>query len=139
MAILANILLIIFIPICILLILVVLLQSGKGGGLSGAFGGAGAQPFLGARGTADFLSKLTIYLAIGFISLALILSITYGPSRSFRMKEEAPAVTVEEKPSETSTAETKTGSKEQKASQPQKPSNNTTSNPSGAQKPSSGQ
>lgn len=139
MAIIANILLVIFIPICVLLILVVLLQSGKGGGLSGAFGGAGAQPFLGARGTADFLSKLTIYLAIGFISLALILSITYGPSRSFRVKEEAPTATVEEKPSETGSAETKTGSKEQKTSQPQKPSSNTTNSTSGVQKPSSGQ
>ncbi len=138
MAIIANILLVIFIPICILLILVVLLQSGKGGGLSGAFGGAGAQPFLGARGTADFLSKLTIYLAIGFISLALILSITYGPSRSFRIKEETPAVTTEDKSSEASSAETKTGSKEQKTSQPQKPSSNTTSNPNATQKPSSG-
>lgn len=134
MAIIANILLVIFVPVCILLILVVLLQSGKGGGLSGAFGGAGAQPFLGARGTADFLSKLTIYLAIGFISLALILSITYGPSRSFRVKEEVPAVTTEDKSSEPGSAETKSSSNEQKTNQPQKPSN-TSSIP----KPSSGQ
>ncbi|MGQ9610861.1 MAG: preprotein translocase subunit SecG [bacterium] len=134
MAIIANILLVIFVPICILLILVVLLQSGKGGGLSGAFGGAGAQPFLGARGTADFLSKLTIYLAIGFISLALILSITYGPSRSFRVKEEAPAVTTEDKSSEKGSAETKSSSNEQKTNQPQK-SGNTSNTP----KPSSGQ
>ncbi len=138
MAIIANILLVIFIPICILLILVVLLQSGKGGGLSGAFGGAGAQPFLGARGTADFLSKLTIYLAIGFISLALILSITYGPSRSFRVKEEAPAATVDDKSSQTSSTETKPGSGEQKTSQPQKPGE-TTGKTSNTQKPSSGQ
>lgn len=134
MAIIANILLVIFIPICILLILVVLLQSGKGGGLSGAFGGAGAQPFLGARGTADFLSKLTIYLAIAFISLSLVLSITYGPSRSFRVKEEAPATAVEEKSTESPDTGAKPSSTEQKTTQPQKPSN-----ASGAQKPSSGQ
>jgi preprotein translocase subunit SecG len=77
MAIIVNILLVLFIPVCILLILMVLLQAGKGSGLSGAFGGLGGnQPFLGARGTVDFLSKLTIYLAIGFMSLALILSMT---------------------------------------------------------------
>jgi len=92
MAIIVNIMLVLFVPVCILLILMVLLQAGKGSGLSGAFGGLGGnQPFLGARGTVDFLSKLTIYLAIGFMSLALILSMTYGPSRTIRMKNEKPA------------------------------------------------
>jgi preprotein translocase subunit SecG len=92
MAIIVNILLIIFIPVCILLILMVLLQAGKGGGLSGAFGGMGAnQPFLGSRGTASFLSKFTVYLAIGFMTLSLILSIFLGTSRSIRVKEEVPA------------------------------------------------
>ncbi|MFC1712997.1 preprotein translocase subunit SecG [Candidatus Poribacteria bacterium] len=78
---LPTILLFLFIPICILLILIVLLQAGKGGGLAGAFGGGGGQTFLGARGAADFLSKLTIYLAIGFMCLSLILSLTYGKNR----------------------------------------------------------
>jgi len=92
MAIIVNIMLVLFVPVCILLILMVLLQAGKGSGLSGAFGGLGGnQPFLGARGTVDFLSKLTIYLAIGFMSLALILSMTYGPSRTIRIKNETPA------------------------------------------------
>jgi len=78
---LATILLFLFIPVCILLILIVLLQAGKGGGLAGAFGGGGGQTFLGARGAADFLSKLTIYLAIAFMCLSLILSLTYGKNR----------------------------------------------------------
>ena len=96
MAIIVNIMLVLFVPVCILLILMVLLQAGKGSGLSGAFGGLGGnQPFLGARGTVDFLSKLTIYLAIGFMSLALILSMTYGPSRTIRMKNETPPAAVE--------------------------------------------
>ena len=87
----STILLILFIPICILLILIVLLQAGKGGGLAGAFGGAGAQTFLGARGAVDFLSKLTIYLAIGFMALALILSLTYGGKRGIKVEEEIEA------------------------------------------------
>jgi preprotein translocase subunit SecG len=92
MNIIVNILLIIFVPVCILLILMVLLQAGKGGGLSGAFGGMGtAQPFLGARGTVNFLSKLTIYLAIGFMALSLVLSVTYGPSRTIKVKDTVPA------------------------------------------------
>lgn len=78
---LSTILLILFLPVCVLLILIVLLQAGKGGGLAGAFGGGGGQTFLGARGAADFLSKLTIYLAIGFMFFALILSLTYGTGR----------------------------------------------------------
>ncbi|MBD3182345.1 preprotein translocase subunit SecG [Candidatus Poribacteria bacterium] len=86
------ILLVIFIPVCILLILIVLLQAGKGGGLAGAFGGTGGQTFLGARGTADFLSKLTIYLAIAFMFLSLILSFTYGGQRGINIQEEVPAV-----------------------------------------------
>lgn len=94
MNIIVNILLIIFVPVCVLLILMVLLQAGKGGGLSGAFGGMGtAQPFLGARGTVDFLSKLTIYLAIGFMALSLILSVSYGPSRTIKVKDAVPAAT----------------------------------------------
>ena len=88
----STILLILFIPICILLILIVLLQAGKGGGLAGAFGGVGGQTFLGARGAADFLGKLTIYLAIGFMFLSLILSLTYGRQRIVRIEEEPAAV-----------------------------------------------
>ena len=84
----STILLVLFIPICILLILIVLLQAGKGGGLAGAFGGAGAQTFLGARGAVDFLSKLTIYLAIAFMALSLILSLTYGGRRGIRVEEQ---------------------------------------------------
>ncbi len=96
----STILLIIFIPVCILLILIVLLQAGKGGGLAGAFGGAGAQTFLGARGAVDFLSKLTIYLAIAFMALALILSLTYGGRRGIRVEEQ-----IETPAAETSTEE----------------------------------
>ena len=84
----STILLILFVPVCILLILIVLLQAGKGGGLAGAFGGAGGQTLLGARGAADFLGKLTIYLAIAFMFLALVLSFTYGRQGTIRIGEE---------------------------------------------------
>ncbi len=83
----------VFIIICVSLILIVLLQAGKGGGLAGAFGGGGGQTFLGARGAADFLSKLTIYLAVAFMCLALILSLTYGKNKGgsgMPTPEEAP-------------------------------------------------
>jgi preprotein translocase subunit SecG len=63
-----NLLIGVHILICIVLALVVLLQSSKGGGLAGAFGGAGGAPqqLLGSRGMTTLLHKLTIYLAVAF-------------------------------------------------------------------------
>jgi preprotein translocase subunit SecG len=62
--------------VCIILILVVLLQSGKGADLAGAFGGGATQTAFGSRGPASFLSKLTTIAAVVFmvtsLSLALI-------------------------------------------------------------------
>ncbi len=56
-----------------LLIIVVLLQSGKSADLAGAFGGYGSQSTFGPRGTASFLSKMTTTLAILFMLSSLML------------------------------------------------------------------
>ena len=50
---------IIHILVCTVLILTVLLQTGKRADLAGAFGGGGSQTAFGARGAATFLSKAT--------------------------------------------------------------------------------
>jgi protein translocase SecG subunit len=72
----------IFILVEVVLIIVVLLQSSKGGGLAGAFGGGGSDSsFLGGRGTATLLSKLTGYLAGAFMVLALLLAILSSRGR----------------------------------------------------------
>jgi len=66
------------------LIVVVLLQSGKGGGLASAFGGAGGtDAVFGGRGAATFLSKSTTVLGTLFFvtSLSLAISSTSGLSR----------------------------------------------------------
>lgn len=68
-----GLLLAIHIIICFLLVVVVLLQSGKSADLAGAFGGYGSQSTFGPRGTATFLSKLTTFLAIGFMLTSLLL------------------------------------------------------------------
>jgi len=60
--------------VCLVLILVVLLQSSKGSGLAGAFGGAGGQTMFGGQETATFLSRLTTYLAVLFMVLSLLLA-----------------------------------------------------------------
>jgi preprotein translocase subunit SecG len=61
--------------VCLLLILIVLLQSGKSADLAGAFGGGGSQTAFGARGTATFLSKLTTIAAIIFMLTSFTLSL----------------------------------------------------------------
>ena len=67
------VLLVIHLFICVALILAVLLQAGKGGGLAGAFGGAeGPGAVFGGRGAATFLSKMTTVLAIAFVLSCLI-------------------------------------------------------------------
>jgi preprotein translocase subunit SecG len=69
-----NILIGLHVLVCLVLILVVLLQSSKGSGLAGAFGGAGGQTMFGGQETATFLSRLTTYLAIIFMVLSLVLA-----------------------------------------------------------------
>jgi len=57
------------------LILVVLLQSGKGADIGAAFGGGSSQTVFGGRGAATFLSKVTSALAILFMLTSLSLTI----------------------------------------------------------------
>lgn len=70
----------------ILLILVVLLQPGKGGGLAGggsSFGSGMTGQFntmFGARRTADFLQKFTIYLALGILGLTILTNKFFLPN-----------------------------------------------------------
>lgn len=61
--------------VCFLLVVVVLLQSGKAADLAGAFGAAGSQTAFGPRGAATFLSRATTWCAIMFMvtSMALVL------------------------------------------------------------------
>ncbi|HPD30702.1 MAG TPA: preprotein translocase subunit SecG [Phycisphaerae bacterium] len=62
---------IVFLLVCVLLILVILLQKGRGGGLAGAFGGAGGYSAFGAK-TGDFFTWLTVGLAGLFVIVACL-------------------------------------------------------------------
>jgi preprotein translocase subunit SecG len=64
-----------FVMNCLVLIIVVLLQSGKAADLAGAFGGAGSQTAFGPRGAATLLSQATTWCAIMFMICALALMI----------------------------------------------------------------
>jgi len=62
-----------FVMNCLVLIIVVLLQSGKAADLAGAFGGAGSQTAFGPRGAATVLSQATTWCAVMFMICALAL------------------------------------------------------------------
>jgi preprotein translocase subunit SecG len=54
------------------LILLVLIQRGKGGGLAGAFGGAGGSSAFGSR-AGDAFTRITIFVALVWVLLIMIL------------------------------------------------------------------
>lgn len=61
--------------VCLFLIGVVLLQTGKRADLAGAFGGGGSQTAFGTRGAATFLTKLTTTFAVLFMLTTIGLSV----------------------------------------------------------------
>ncbi len=64
--------------VCVLLMVVVLIQNPKGGGLDATFGGKGAQQVLGAARSTDFMEKLTWYLFAALMILCLVTSLLVG-------------------------------------------------------------
>lgn len=87
-------LVVIYVFICFFLILVVLVQQGKGADIAGAFGGGGTQTAFGARGATTLLHKLTTGAFIGFILLSLVLTVLQRhqrPSVMEKVREKATA------------------------------------------------
>src|SRR5918996_5010841 len=66
---------IVHVLVCVFLVIVVLLQSGKAADLAGAFGGMGSQTAFGPRGAATVLSKATMIAAAVFMLTSLSLAI----------------------------------------------------------------
>jgi preprotein translocase subunit SecG len=73
---------VLFVICALSLILIILVQKGKGGGLSGAFGGGMASGILGSK-TGDFLTWVTIVLVGVFLTLAVVMAKFYRPSDDF--------------------------------------------------------
>src|SRR3990172_12854575 len=68
--------------VSLILLLVVLLQSGRAADLAGAFGGAGSQTAFGPRGAATFLSKATAWCAIMFMLTSMALTVHLSTTTS---------------------------------------------------------
>jgi preprotein translocase subunit SecG len=61
--------------VCLVLIAVILLQSGEAADLAGAFGGSGSQTAFGPRGAATFLSRATTWCAVMFMFTSMVLTV----------------------------------------------------------------
>lgn len=82
-----GLLVVIFVIVAFLLVFVILIQSGKGGGLAG-IGGGDMGAIFGGRGTAPFLTKATTILATAFMLIALVLGmITQGTEEQSTMMQ----------------------------------------------------
>lgn len=109
-------LIIVHIIVCVVLIMVVLLQTGKGADMGAAFGGGSSSTLFGSTGASTFLSKATTVSAIVFMitSLALAYISTNPTGKSIMTSTPAPVAAP-------ATAETKT-EPAQSESQPVAPS-----------------
>lgn len=84
-------LVILYVLVCIFLILVVLLQQGKGADLAGAFGGGGSQASFGPRTGTNIMHRLTTVSFVLFVVLSLSLAILSGRRHTSVMEEVATA------------------------------------------------
>ena len=121
----SGIITVIHIIVCFILIIAVLLQSGKAADLAGAFGGGGSQTVFGPRGAAPILSRATTISAILFMitSLGLWMLSVKGVTSAVKGEgaptKEAPAVTETKKETEEKKPPA-TEEKEQKSTETEK-------------------
>ena len=88
-------LVILYVLVCLFLIMVVLLQQGKGADLAGAFGGGGSQTSFGPRGTTNVMHRMTTGAFVLFVVLCLTLTILSGKRRTSVMEDVPVAAPVE--------------------------------------------
>jgi preprotein translocase subunit SecG len=72
----------IYVIVCVFLVLVVLLQQGKGADVSAAFGASSSQTTFGARGATTLLEKITTWSFVAFSILAVVISLMQARPRS---------------------------------------------------------
>ncbi|MBI3019296.1 MAG: preprotein translocase subunit SecG [Deltaproteobacteria bacterium] len=110
-----SLIIILHIFVCVLLILVVLLQAGKGADMGAAFGAGGSQTVFGSGGAAPFLTKLTTAVAVIFMLTSIGLTIL--SARGVK-KSVVEGITAPQAPSAPSTTLPETTKPDTKATQP---------------------
>lgn len=93
---------------CLILVVVVLLQKGKGADLAGAFGGGGSQTTLGVRTATQLIHKMTIAAAVFFMITSYTLGLIQsgGSSIAAEIGQQAGEAQPEAKQDEAKPAET---------------------------------
>jgi len=104
-----------FLSCAVVLILTILIQKGRGGGLGAAFGGGAASGILGSK-TGDFLTWVTIVMASVFLTLAVVMAKFYRPDVTEEFDSAAPAQ--QEQPVE---ADSSVGTEQAAPAQPNEP------------------
>jgi preprotein translocase subunit SecG len=95
----SNVLIILHVVVSFALILIVLLQTGKGADMGAAFGGGSSQTLFGSAGASTFLGKLTTIAAVVFMLTSLALAyISTGRGKSSIMMDAPPPMTDEALP-----------------------------------------
>ncbi len=89
----AIFLVIIHVVVCIALIMIVLLQTGKGADMGAAFGMGASQTLFGSSGAGGFLSRATTVAAVVFMLTSLTLAYMSGNRTSQSIMTEVPAAT----------------------------------------------
>jgi preprotein translocase subunit SecG len=95
---------IIHVIVCIALIMIVLLQTGKGADMGAAFGGGASQTLFGATGASTFLSKATTAAAVIFMLTSLVLAYMASDRPTGSLMSDEPAVVEQQAGDETPTA-----------------------------------
>jgi preprotein translocase subunit SecG len=108
----STILIIVHVIVCVALIMIVLLQTGKGADMGAAFGGGGSQTLFGSTGASTFLSKATTGAAIIFMLTSLALAYVSSHRTADSIIKSAPA------PVEQPAPATQSGAAQQESSAP---------------------
>ena len=118
----STFLIIIHVIVSIALIMIILLQTGKGADMGAAFGGGGSQTLFGSTGSSTFLGKLTTVAAVVFMLTSLVLAYMSGHrAPSSIMMNQKPPIEQKAIPIAPPAATEKAPQPNPEASQPAKP------------------
>src|SRR5208283_402040 len=85
----------------IALVLIVLLQTGRGSEIGAAFGSGASQTLFGSSGTSGFMTRVTTIVVIVFMLTSLVLAMMYSSGRSSSSRMSIPAPIEEKLPAKT--------------------------------------